>query len=216
MSNTKTTGDTSMQVAIIEMTKDAARTQLHRYQRSLQARRRNEEKAVVERIDAEDRATVEMLKVLAEGRQILDVVESMRLAGCKPDGTPVLAIARADQEWCYCRSCHPDLLFGPRNHKRAHKRLTAVIPKSALPGCKVGSASLYEIRAVVPTIPPHLRPAASLRHFHILWEADWQAVPRDPILLRRIRGHQYAVIAQWDLTEVERLVLSTRLHAASN
>lgn len=208
-----------MQVATFQMEKSDALTQLNRYQRSLQSRRRNEEKAVIERIDAEDRATVEMLKVLAEGRQILDVVESMRMAGCKPDGTPVLAIARADQEWCYCRSSGDDFLFGQRYHERHHSRLTIAIPKTSLPFCTVGSGAKgarWEIRAVVPTIPPHLRPAASLRHFHILWEADWHAVPRDPILLRRIRGHQYAVIAQWDLTEAERLVLSSRFSGVSN
>lgn len=204
-----------MQVATVQIDQGAARVQLQRYQRSLQHRRRSEEKAVIERIDAEDRATIEMLEVLAKGVKILDLVESMRLAGCKPDGSPVLAVARADQQWCWCKSSGDDLLFGERYHDRSHRRLTIPVPKSALPGCRVGQREMYELRAVVPQIPPHLRPAASLRHFHILWEADWQRVPKDPILMRRIRGQHFAVIAQWDLTEVEQLVLNARFNSAN-
>jgi hypothetical protein len=68
-------------------------------------------------------------------------------------------------------------------------------------------------RTVVPLIPPKLRPKPRrLRHCHILWEVEaWAPVaPRDPALLRHIRGDLWAVLAVWDLTELERMVLSQR------
>jgi hypothetical protein len=34
--------------------------------------------------------------------------------------------------------------------------------------------------------------------------------PRDPALLRHVRGDLWAVLATWDLTELERLVLTQR------
>ena len=33
----------------------------------------------------------------------------------------------------------------------------------------------------------------------------------DPILLRHIAGHMYAVLAQWDLTPLERSVIEKRI-----
>ena len=45
----------------------------------------------------------------------------------------------------------------------------------------------------------------------ILWEAEWETVPRDPLLLRHLAGGLYAVMASWDLTPLERAVLKGRL-----
>jgi hypothetical protein len=71
-----------------------------------------------------------------------------------------------------------------------------------------------EINAMVPNVPPPLRPAHSLKNYHLLWEADWSFAPGpppgDPALLKRIGGDLYAVLAVWDLSEIERAVLSGR------
>ncbi len=50
-------------------------------------------------------------------------------------------------------------------------------------------------------------------NYHILWEAEWtKIVPRDPYLLRRIgQADLWLVVAAWNLTEVERAALSTRI-----
>ena len=49
--------------------------------------------------------------------------------------------------------------------------------------------------------------------FHILWEVEqWDPTPPvDPALVRHIRGDLWAVIAMWDLTELERAVLAARI-----
>jgi len=59
-------------------------------------------------------------------------------------------------------------------------------------------------------MPPQFRPpAAELKNYHVLWEADWTAIPRDPMLLRRIGKDAWVVLAAWDLTDIEMNVLST-------
>lgn len=70
---------------------------------------------------------------------------------------------------------------------------------------------LRDLTAIVPIIPANLRPAKALHRYVILWEADWEAVPVDPMLLRHLHGDLYVVLAVWDLTPVERAVLNGRL-----
>ena len=67
--------------------------------------------------------------------------------------------------------------------------------------------------AQVPIIPLHLRPKRGIENYHVLWEAEWRPIPaRDPYLLRRIgKADLWLVVAQWDLTEVEKAALSTRV-----
>lgn len=70
------------------------------------------------------------------------------------------------------------------------------------------------LAAIVPTIPPRLRPPHNLSGYHILWEAEWGQEdvlpPGDPALLRHLGGDLYAVLAVWDLTPLERSVLAGR------
>jgi hypothetical protein len=65
----------------------------------------------------------------------------------------------------------------------------------------------------VPPVPLSLKPKRGLASYFILWEANWQPEPaRDPYLLRRIgRADLWVVLAHWELTEVERAALSTRV-----
>jgi hypothetical protein len=64
---------------------------------------------------------------------------------------------------------------------------------------------------MVPPVPPGLQPKFGLGNYHILWEAEWEMVaPKDPALLKHIGGDLYAVLATWDLTEIERTVLAGR------
>ena len=74
--------------------------------------------------------------------------------------------------------------------------------------------------AQVPMIPPiGVRLAgggSKLRHHVVLWEAEWSErrpaalPPYDPYLLRPLGGDLYAVVSEWDLTEIERAVMAGR------
>jgi hypothetical protein len=67
--------------------------------------------------------------------------------------------------------------------------------------------------AVLPLIPIKYRPRRAMENYHVLWEATWEPVPPvDPFLLRRIdESDLWLVLAMWELTEVERSVLATRI-----
>jgi hypothetical protein len=69
-----------------------------------------------------------------------------------------------------------------------------------------------DAETLVPIVPPQLRPKHKIENYHTLWEVEsWTLVPpRDPMLLRHLGGYLYAVLAVWDLTDLERAVLGTR------
>ena len=64
-------------------------------------------------------------------------------------------------------------------------------------------------------VPPGKMPRrnAAMANYVILWEAAWERTPRDPLLLRRITREYFAVEAEWELTDVERMVLETAAYA---
>ena len=64
----------------------------------------------------------------------------------------------------------------------------------------------------MPIIPAPIRPKAmDLSRYFVLFEAEWQAIPpKDPLLLSRLSGSLYVILAAWDLTELERAVLAGR------
>lgn len=71
--------------------------------------------------------------------------------------------------------------------------------------------------ALVPIVPPKHRPArTSLENLVVLWEVDdwqWRSVPAppgDPALLQHVGGDIYAVLATWDLSPLEQLILTGR------
>ena len=157
-------------------------------------------------------------RLIAAGRMIIQAIASVRLAGVGDDGWPKLAIARADQkvQRCFIRS------DGSARMCRAERlwRSTRAIdldfdwPVGSFP--PQTRKGFPEAEALVPLVPLPIRPKRGLANYHVLWEADWRrAIPQDPLLLRRLgKGDLWLVLAQWDLTEVERAALSTRVNAA--
>jgi hypothetical protein len=165
-------------------------------------------------IDEEIRRTY---RLIAQGRLVIQAIESVRLAGVGDDGWPKLAIARADQE-AQTVTIRSDGSARMRRGDRLWRSSRAVDLDFDWPA---GSFPPRQRRfdngeALVPIVPLPLRPKRGLQNYHILWEADWRrAVPQDPLLLRRLgKGDLWLVLAQWDLTEVERAALATRVNAA--
>lgn len=176
---------------------------------------------------AEDRGIMLGYRALARGHAVLDLYNVFRKCPADARGLPKLAVGRAHWTRCwYDRNysnhqaefrCQPDGSW--RSGKNT--RLQIVIPSGVMnPACsryvrgedgKEREMRKGHGRAVVPIIPANIRPKASLERYHLLWEADWDVVPHDPLLLRLIHGSMYAVLAAWDLTDLERMVLSHRL-----
>lgn len=143
---------------------------------------------------------------ISKGNTVIQAFESIKNAGFDEKGRPKLAIVQAAAQRCFCRADSTEVFFRDWAKRQS-------------PGIKIpwpmapGEASRLWNSAVarVPLVPVHLRPKTKLEKYHILWEADWEDVPVDPMLLRRIgQADAWVVLAAWDLTAVERAVLRSR------
>lgn len=160
---------------------------------------------------AEDDAIRAGYRAAARGLPVISLSAAIASGGWFDDGLPRLAIVRADATEVWCWRSSTEVVYGteewPRSRSALVGRHTVRVP---LPEGLRGWASG---KTVVPTIPPRLRPRpARLARRHILWEVErWDPTPpTDPALVRHIRGDLWAVEAVWDLTPLERAVLSQR------
>lgn len=162
-----------------------------------------------------DREIQRVYQLIAQGRMVIRAIESIKTAGVDANGCPKLALIRADAKECYfTRTRNGAGAFVMRNGwgsaRRTRERI--LLPSGTLPeGPEIGQWQAAQ--AIVPLIPLHIRPKRAMANYHILWEAEWtRMVPRDPFLLRRIgKGDMWLVLAAWDLTDVERAALASRL-----
>ena len=162
-------------------------------------------------------------RAAASGKPLIDLWEALANAGVDDLGRPRLAITRAHCSFCWCghgsNGLRSRLFAGGETRQEAsrYKRSKhAILCTPALFACPQERDCI----AAVPSIPPQYRPLVprgkyagqplDLRHLHILWEAEWQAMPVDPMLLRHVAGSLYAVLAQWDLTPLEQAVLKNQ------
>lgn len=152
-------------------------------------------------------------KRIAQGKTVIRALESIKAAGLGEDGCPKLAIARADVLECFWDPRANECTFGER-WPRSRSRKTVRMDWPNLNELRRGFTQRYNYAATVPIIPIHLRPKRGLANYHILWEAEWtKRYPVDPYLLRRFGGDAWLVVAAWDLTDVERAVMSSRLQS---
>jgi hypothetical protein len=182
--------------------------------------------AVRERHSDEDAAIRDGYRAMAEGKTLISLRRTIDAGGLNEQGLPALAVTRATAEWCYLglawheyyrHEAGLQVTFSesenpPASARHVVRRVRGVFGEQheqvpeRLPR--------FSVRAMVPIVPPALRPARGLGRYHILWEVErWERAPRppgDPALLRQIAGDLYAVVATWDLTELEQLVLARR------
>lgn len=174
---------------------------------------------------AEDEAIAAAYRAAARGLPIVRLSEVIERGGFFDDGRsagwPRLAIVRADARECWVhtrslwRQDRDTFVYGDTENARNYgatvgAHTVAVTLDKEHSG---GGRRNYRAHTIVPVIPPHVRPRRPrLSRFHVLWEIEeWSnVVPRDPALLRHIRGDLWTVQAVWDLTDLERLVLGQR------
>ena len=194
-----------MNVPTIEMAPTEALNQFNAYRL-----------AVRERHDAEDEQIMRGYQALAKGQRVLNLYDAMKAAGVDQKNRPKLAICRSDARWCFYRCVANVPRFAMDTDARFWRSRNARDKVIELPRASLPPIHDNTIRALVPTIPPALRPKHALSGYFTLWEAEWEPVPPvDPMLLKHISGPLYAVLAVWDLTELERAVLAGRLTEAN-
>jgi hypothetical protein len=199
-----------MDLATIEMPVDQAKARLEEYREQLKVQRTDQD----ERIAAGYR-------VLARGLPIIKLSESIERGGYFDNGLPKIAVARADSQDCWVHTEGPwngtgTFIYSSENPGwRPHNRgalvnsVTVRVSVSNMPDAS--TRRKWNAHTIMPIIPPKHRPKLRrLRGFHLLWEVEeWELVPpKDPALLRWIGGDLWAVVAEWDLTELERAVLA--------
>lgn len=155
----------------------------------------------------DDVAIAAIYKRIAQGKLVVRALASITAAGINPAGQPKLAIARADEREIDCTIWNDTCRFEPRMGYTRSRDRNFQVP---VPGLR---STTPDCRAVVPLIPVHLRPRKAIEKYHVLWEADWNQYPVDPYLLRRFGEDAWLVVAAWDLTPVERAVMSSKLNA---
>lgn len=153
--------------------------------------------------DKRDWEIERIYRAIAKGNKVISAFESIRQAGLDEKGRPRLALMRADQEVCVCEAYHTDrIILRSNTRSKAGEWYFDIQWRDRV------ARGPWDAVAMLPRIPPQHRPAqGTLGSYHLLWEADWRDIPRDPILLRRIGRDAWIVLAAWDLTPVEMNVL---------
>lgn len=157
-----------------------------------------------------DDEILRVAQLVEKGKAIIRGVGSIELAGLNDDKLPKLAIGRADDAFCWL---HPRVrgeftMAGASwtggNFARSRRF------EGTLEGLR---ADKVNWTAMAPHIPPDVRPKRGIQNYTLVWEALWvKRPPIDPILARRIGNSDFfVVLAQWDVTPVERFVLMSRI-----
>lgn len=162
----------------------------------------------------QDREIKRTYQLIAQGKIIIQALDAVRQAGVDERDLPKLALSRATAKTCEVRM-EPNgsaMMFDPeRPNPDWDKRVKDVLRWPAR--TFVARERRVRARGALPIIPIHLRPKRGLASYHILWEAEWSNIaPVDPYLLRRIgKADLWLVCAAWDLTDVERAAMATRI-----
>lgn len=169
--------------------------------------------------DELDREIQRTYRLISQGRVIIQALESIKHAGLNEQGLPNLAIGRADLPHIRLTLDADGSAVMESEHSRgAWRNRTPTATRIIFQAGSFAGPRPHArgAKAVLPIIPIHLRPKQAISAYHVLWEAEWTPVPpRDPYLLRRVgKGDLWLVCAAWDLTEVERAAMATRISAA--
>jgi hypothetical protein len=184
---------------------DEAKAQLEHYEDQLAEER-----------TAEDDAIRAGYRAAARGLPVINLPAAVHAGGYFDNGLPRIAIARADATECWLRASGRSgghLVFSTREWDRGRAQVGRYRVDLTVPGPGEMRQRPWGGYTIVPTVPPQFRPRRTRLHlFHILWEVEaWTPVPpRDPALLRHLRGDLWTVHAVWDLTDLERAVLAGR------
>lgn len=166
---------------------------------------------------AEDRAILQAYRAARRGLPIIRLSRSVAAGGFFDSGLPKIAVINADAAQCYVHWDQQDLIYTTRNDPFANRG--AMVGRSSVrvhvddPPSRLFGSRWNRHATMVPIVPPKVRPRPRrLAHCHLLWEVEsWAMVPpKDPALLKHIRGDLWLVLATWDLTDLERYVLGER------
>jgi hypothetical protein len=215
-----------MDVPVIEMEAEQAKEAFQEYREAVRSTSKEKYAEARREYEALDRAVMRGYREIAKGHALLKLSDALRHGGVEERrwegdwwqqdryvrrdfaGTfPRLAVCRADARHVFCSGVQSDgTVIFRADEQWSRRKADEVRVEKAFDAPENHAARFH--RAIVPTIPPPLRPAHKLSGYHILWEAEWDlSAPVDPMLLKHLGGELYAVLAVWNLSELEQAVL---------
>ena len=163
---------------------------------------------------------------MKHGGKVIDIYQAFKDAGIGEDGHPKIAIVRADAKVCHLYkypkgraifSHKGPTRYGIHGYGTARKSEREVeLPEGTFEWSSSVSWSGEHRKTTVPIIPPAIlidQIRYHLRNYFILWEVeDWKSEPpKDPLLLKLITPNLFAVLATWDLSELERAIIKAHI-----
>lgn len=161
-------------------------------------------------------------RALSKGYKVIDIFKAFEDTGSE-NNHPRIALARADSREVFFRKevgGGGRFTVGDTNDWQFRETAAdVVIPGGLLPEWELvdpargrGNFNIKDrnITTKVPVIPGHLLPEGKLENYYILFEADeWNpiAATDDPYLLKRINANTFIVLAEWDVSDVEKIVM---------
>lgn len=198
-----------MNVATVQM--DAEQAQA-KYKEYLEASKKQRSK--------EYSAARRAYRALSKGLKVIDIYAAFERTGVKNDNSgPKLAIVQADaKEVIFIKSrngggrfCRPDA----RSWTQPEKVSDVVIPDGTFPNWEMMPNSTWQVKdetltTNVPFVPAHIAVPGQMQNYYILFEVDtWRKRQkvRDPYLLQRLNDNTFIVLAEWDVSPVEGIVM---------
>jgi hypothetical protein len=196
-----------MNLSTIEAPIEEAKAKLDEYRNS-----------VKDTHDETDRQIMKGYQALAEGKSLIHLRDAIATGGFNPSLLPNLAVGRMTDPRINVRVYSDRLQFFPAAMgdwvRNDNMGLNSGVVRIAIdrPAPPVGvSRTRDRASAIVPLVPPALRPKKAKHRYFVLFEADWLPVPpRDPALIRHLVGELWVVLATWDLTDLERAAIAGR------
>lgn len=200
-----------MDLQSIEVSWKEARETLRQYGSILKTKRTEE-----------DLAILKSTKAILAGKMVIRLADAMKNGGIDSRGLPRIAVSRADDRFvkCWSRGNQCEMVglqtksehVPDYHHKRGswYMRINSAKPRGFRFSLDGKFQDRCEAVACVPSIPPaHRPPPSAYDNYYVLFEAEWDVSPPvDPALLAPLGGGLFAVVAVWNLTEVEQAVLA--------
>lgn len=162
---------------------------------------------------------------LSQGNEMIDIYQTFKRVALEDD-MPKLAIVRADAERCHFeKRSNGAGCFGQMRIESHWKVGKIALPTGTYAWQQAhvrmventwggGTRKTYRATTVPPTIPAAVYPKHALHNYFILWEVEkggWlpdPIPPGDPYLLKRVTKNLFVPLASWDLTPLEKSILS--------
>ena len=152
---------------------------------------------------------------MKKGHPLIDIYEVMSKGGLNDNKHPLFAISRADyskvtfEKQDQCTGTFRKDIWNDKDQVQLPQNIFKHI-WSRIEG-QDWRIFQKEITTIVPKPPIEILPDGDLSGYYILWQVkDWTALPekRDPFLLKRISENLFAILGSWDVTDLERAVIS--------